>query len=157
MNFLNYEIKLVENLEHGIKIKFPSKWEMKENIMDAIVVFLTPIESKLDKFRENLSIMIKMILVEPRLLDEYIEFEINQLKKAILDFRLVEKKKTKLAKIPAYKLVFTGKKQEITLKLMQYYALKYNIVYLMTYTAEKYKYDKYLKIILKMIKSFKII
>ena len=145
-----------DNFGYGITINYPFGWEKKEAVMDAVVVFLSPLENEFDKFRENLSLIIKKYLLEQKLSGGYIEFEIEQLKETLQDFQLVKKTRIKISNIPAYKIVYTGKKQEINIKIMQYYALKNKRIYLLTYTAEKDKYNKFLKVIKKMIKSFKI-
>jgi len=89
-------------------------------------------------------------------LSDYVNFSIDQLREAILDFRLFEKTRTKISKIPAYKIVYSGKRKQMNIKIMQHYAIKRNKVYLITYTAEKDKYEMYLKSLQKMIKTFKI-
>ena len=149
-------LTFTDNFGYGITINYPLDWEKKEAIMDAVVVFLSPLENESDKFRENFSIIIKEYLKEQKLSEEYIEFELEQLKETLIDFQLIKKTKIKISNISAYKIVYTGKKQEIDIQIMQYYALKNNGIYLLTYTAERDKFNKFLKVIKKMIKSFKI-
>ena len=153
MKFLNF----VDNLKHGISIKYPSSWEKKEEIMDAVVIFLSPTENMEDKFRENLSIMIKDLYMQKCDFYDYLSFSIEQLRDAILEFHLLDKTPTKLSKIPAYRIIYSGKREQIDVKIMQNYAINNNKVYIITYTAEKDKFDEYLKIVLKMIKSFRMI
>lgn len=150
MKFLNF----VDNLKYGFSIKYPSTWEKKEKLKDIIVVFLAPLENESDKFRENLSLMISNLFTQTIDLYDYVNFSIDQLREAILDFRLFEKTQTKIAKIPAYKIVYSGKRKQLNIKIMQYYAIKKNKVYLITYTAKKDKFELYFKIIKKIIKSF---
>ncbi len=153
MGFLNF----INDFEYKFSIKYPSEWKKVEKKMETILAFLSPLEDKSDKFIENLSIIIRDIYVEPINLEECIQFELNQLKQAILNFRLIKKTKTKLANIRAYKIIFTGKRQDINVKIMQYYAIKNKMIYLITYTSEYDKYYKFLKLIKKMIGSFKFI
>jgi len=152
MKFLNF----VDNLKYGFSIKYPSTWEKKEKLRDFIVVFLAPLENESDKFRENLSLMVSNLFMQTMDLSDYVNFSIDQLREAILDFRLFEKTQTKISKIPAYKIVYSGKRKQMNIKIMQHYAIKRNKVYLITYTAEKDKYEMYLKSLQKMIKTFKI-
>ena len=144
----------IDNLEHNISIKYPTTWEKKIAELDTIVAFLSPIEHKLDLFRENLTIMIKNIFISPENFKEYINFQVDQLKDAILDFELIKKKKDKLSNQPAYTIIYTGRRRDFNIKIMQNYILKKKKIYLLIYTAENDKYDQYFKMIKKMIKSF---
>ena len=144
----------IDNLEHNISIKYPTTWEKKIAELDTIVAFLSPIEHKLDLFRENLTIMIKNIFISPENFKEYINFQVDQLKDAILDFELIKKKKDKLSNQPAYTIIYTGRRRDFNIKIMQNYILKKKKIYLLSYTAENDKYDLYFKMIKKMIKSF---
>lgn len=83
----------VDNIEHNISIKYPTNWEKIVAELDTIAAFLSPIEHKLDLFRENLTIMIKDVFISPENFKEYINFQVDQLKDAILDFKLIKKKK----------------------------------------------------------------
>ena len=144
----------VDNIEHNISIKYPTNWEKIVAELDTIAAFLSPIEHKLDLFRENLTIMIKDVFISPENFKEYINFQIDQLKDAILDFQLIKKKKKKLSNEPAYTVIYTGIRRDFNIKIMQNYIFKKNEIYLLTYTAEIDKYDLYFKIIKKMVKSF---
>ena len=149
-NFLEFR----DNLEYNFKIKYPVNWEKRVAKMNTIVAFVAKLENPLEKFRENFTIMVRETDLEPSLLDELIDIEITQLKEAFLDFQLIKKKKTNLSQIPAYLLIYIGKKKDFEVKIMQYYTIKDNLIYLLTYTTEIEKFDKFLKIIKKMIKSF---
>ena len=144
----------IDNLEHNISIKYPTTWEKVVAKMDTIVTFLSPLEHKLDIFRENLTVMMHDRFIQPKNLKTFIEIHIEQLKDGVLDFQLIKKKKIKISNLSAYSVVYMGKRRDFDVKIMQNYVVKDNKIYLLTYLAETDKYDLYLKIIKKMIKSF---
>ena len=152
-NFLEFK----DNLEYNFKIKYPVNWEKRVAKMNTIVAYVAKLENPLEKFRENFTIMVRETDLEPSSIDQLINIEITQLKEAFLDFQLIKKKKTTMSQIPAYQIIFIGKKKDLEVKIKQYYTLKDNLIYLLTYTAEVEKYDKFLKIVKKMIKSFEFI
>ena len=98
--------------------------------------------------------MIKNIFILPENFNEYVNFQVDQLKDAILDFQLIKKNKQTLFNELAYTIFYTGRRRDFHIKIMQSYILKNNKIYLLTYTAENDKFDLYFKIIKKMIKSF---
>ena len=149
-NFLEFK----DNLEYNFKINYPINWEKRVAKMNTIVAFVAKLENPLEKFRENFTIMARETKLESSSIDQLIDIEITQLKESFLDFQLIRKKKTTLSQIPAYLLIYTGKKKDLEVKIMQYYTIKDNLIYLFTYTTEIEKYEKFLKTIKKMIKSF---
>ncbi|TFG02015.1 MAG: DUF1795 domain-containing protein [Promethearchaeota archaeon] len=150
-------VDFVDNRGYGIIIKYPSEWEKKENVLDTVVVFLSPLEDNVDKFRENLSIMIRPIDFNADLLKDHVEYEIEQLKSTLPKFQLVKKAKMRISRNSGYKIIFQGKKKGVNVKLMQCYVIINRIIYLLTYTAEVDKFNKFIKAIKKMIKSFRVI
>ena len=146
-----------DNLEYNFKIKYPINWEKRVSEMNTIVAFVAKLQNPLEKFRKNFTVMARETKLGSSSVDNLIDIEIRQLKESFLDFQLIKKKKTYLSQIPAYQLIFIGKKKDLEVKIMQYYTLKDNLIYLLTYTTEVEKYDKFLKIVKKMIKSFEFI
>ncbi len=155
-NFLTYD-----NTTYRIRIKYPSEWTKSEGISGLTVAFLSPIESSSDNFRENLNVIVGNF-TQSMTLDEYIDFSINQLKKEITDFSIIDSSATTLAGNPAHKIIFTGTisgksgNQGQFLKWMQVYTIKNNRSYVITYCAEVNKHSYFLDTIQKMINSFEI-
>ncbi|MBD3255600.1 MAG: DUF1795 domain-containing protein [Candidatus Lokiarchaeota archaeon] len=156
MRFSNYQKKLSTTPLTTIRIKYPKDWEINEKELNSIVVFLAPIENGFDHFRENVSIIEIPISSSFFLFEEYVNSSIFQLKQSILNFQLIKKKKTKISKKKVIKIVFSGKKRGINIKILQCYFLTIDHLFLLTYTAQNSEYDEYRKAIKKMIKSFEI-
>ena len=147
----------IDYSHYNVSLKYPHEWEQRKAKNELVVVFLSPKESESDLFRENLSVMIKKNPYQTQNINLIIDFEIENLKNAFLNFILIEKSKNKLSKISGYRLVYSGKKKDITFKIMQYYVLKGKRIYLITYTAQQDKFLKYKRTIKKIVKSFKIL
>jgi len=150
------KFNLDENLEEGYKIKYPNDWQIIFKKEGAIVHYLAPLEDLDDRFRENLS-----IFKEERgpfvKLYGLIDDQIAILEKNILDFELIEKKKTMLSGNETYKLMFSGKKEGFSFIFLQYYMMDEFTLISLNFVAEKRKYDDYKSTVKKMIKSFEIL
>lgn len=150
-NFLTYE-----NSFYGVRIKYPQEWTKTEGAMGTVVMFLSPKQNDTDPFQENLNIIVQPLPASTTL-NVVTEETINQVKQLIQNATIIETTDTTLAGVPAYKLVYSGKMRDYTLKWMQIWAVKNNIMYSITYTAEIDSYSYYLDVIQKMIDSFEII
>lgn len=153
-DFLNYN-----NSEHGIRIKYPSDWGFGEQVKNDVVLFLSPVESSSDIFRENLNILIETLSTDaqPKTLDEYTKLSIEEIKKYINDVNIIDSGSTTLDGNPAYKVVYTGKYLNYELKWMQVWTIKNNKAYILTYAAAVEGYTKYLDKINQMIGYFDIV
>ncbi len=150
-NFLTYE-----NGSYGVRIKYPQEWTKTEGAMGTVVVFLSPKQNDSDPFQENLNIIVQNLPASTTL-NVVTEETINQVKQLIQNATIIESTDTTLAGVPAYKIVYSGKMREYTLKWIQIWTVKNNKMYSITYTAEINSYSYYLDVIQKMIDSFEII
>jgi eukaryotic-like serine/threonine-protein kinase len=151
--FLTYE-----NPTYRIRIQYPSDWEKLEfSQRNIVVIFRSPRENSSDTKLENLLIQVGNLPSQNIPLDEVVRANINKLKQSLIDFELIELNATTLSgNNPAHKVVYTNREGEDELKTMQVVSIKEDKIYLITYTAEASRYDRYLPIIQKMIDSFRI-
>jgi hypothetical protein len=151
--FLTYE-----NPTYRIRIQYPSDWEKLEfSQRNIVVIFRSPRENSSDTKLENLLIQVGNLPSQNIPLDEVVRANINKLKQSLIDFELTELNATTLSgNNPAHKVVYTNREGEDELKTMQVVSIKEDKIYLITYTAEASRYDRYLPIIQKMIDSFRI-
>jgi eukaryotic-like serine/threonine-protein kinase len=151
--FLTYE-----NPTYRIRIQYPSDWEKLEfSQRNIVVIFRSPRENSSDTKLENLLIQVGNLPSQNIPLDEIVRANINKLKQSLIDFELIELNATTLSgNNPAHKVVYTNREGEDELKTMQVVSIKEDKVYLITYTAEASRYDRYLPTIQKMIDSFRL-
>jgi eukaryotic-like serine/threonine-protein kinase len=151
--FLTYE-----NPTYRIRIQYPSDWEKLEfSQRNIVVIFRSSRENSSDTKLENLLIQVGNLPSQNIPLDEVVRANINKLKQSLIDFELIELNATTLSgNNPAHKVVYINREGEDELKTMQVVSIKEDKVYLITYTAEASRYDRYLPTIQKMIHSFRL-
>jgi hypothetical protein len=157
-DFLTYS-----NFAYGIKIKYPSGWEQRENTGDSIhfpddlvVVFYSPTEQYLINYPAELKISVS----HSSLSSQYLH-AIDDIK-ADSNLKLIGSYNTTIANYPAYKLVYeqsvdTGRNisiQEVT----KFFVEGKNTLYTITYVIQESSrhYTEYIKIGQKIIDSFEI-
>jgi hypothetical protein len=152
MNFSEYR-----SPKYKIRIIYPEEWTMLDLPTDTVVDFLAPLENEDDTFQENLNVVVQDVGDKPLSLYEYAEISIAQINDMFEDSKILSVEDTTLDGNSAHRLIHTAKYGEYELKWMQIYTIKNRKVYLITYTAEREKYDAYLDIILDMVDSFRIL
>jgi serine/threonine-protein kinase len=145
-----------DNSAYGIRINYPSGWAKGEQLMGAVVTFLSPKESATDIFQENLNVVVQDLSLHPMTLEEYTELSVGQLRRLITDLNIVDSSATTLAGSPAHKVICTGRQGIYDLKWMVVWTIKNNKAYVITYTAEVGKYSDFLDTANEMISSFEI-
>jgi len=150
--FLTYK-----NPTSRIRIQYPSDWEKLEfNQRNVVVIFRSPPENSSDTKLENLLIQVGNLPSQNIPLNEIASANINALNQSLIDFELIELNATTLSgNNPAHKVVYTNREGKDERKTMQVLSIKEDKVYLITYTAEASRYDRYLPTIQKMIDSFR--
>lgn len=145
------------NFDYGIEIKFPDDWEMKERVEGSVVVFGSPLETSMDTFQENVNVSIQDLSGMPMTLEQYTDAAIGQLKEVFHNVTVVSSTPAKLAGRPAHQIVYVAADPKTAnLKIMHVWFVEGDKAYTVTYTAMESKYDEYLGIANKMIRSFKV-
>jgi hypothetical protein len=149
---------IYKNPTYRIRIQYPSDWEQLEfNQRNIVIIFRSPPENSSDTKLENLLIQVGNLPSQNIPLNEIASANINALNQSLIDFELIELNTTTLSgNNPAHKVVYTNREGEDERKTMQVLSIKEDKVYLITYTAEASRYDRYLPTIQKMIDSFRI-
>ncbi len=140
--------------EYGFSIVFPKYWEIQQQEMGAVVIALSPEEGSRDDFRENIAITVEDV-ADDTTLENYFELSQKNLKNYSKDYRLLYKNNTWLSKKPAMILGFTYTMSGLKLKVLQYYCLNKNKVYVITCTALPHTFDRYEAKFLKIVRSFR--
>lgn len=137
-------------------IKYPGTWQKEENKGGAAVIFMSPLESNLDTFRENVNVVVQDASGNRMSIEKYTEMAMQQVAAVFKqNIELVESTGTILAGKTAYKYVYIGR-GEIEFKIMHVWTISGDNAYQVTYTALLSQYDEYINQVEKMIKSFRI-
>jgi tetratricopeptide (TPR) repeat protein len=162
------DFKLYQNSNYKLSIQFPSDWTINEinwkpsDYVTHVVSFLSPLEDSSDLFYENLLIGIHNLNYNNANLREFLNKITSSLIAGWKNLKIIDSNTgSNLAGNPAYKLEATytqtqGNENEyddIDVKMMEIGTIVDNKVYYVHYSAEPEKYDRYLPVIQKMVKS----
>ena len=146
------------NFNQRIRLSYPTDWMTRDQSSPAgfLVFFASPREDMSDHFSENLTIFIES--VPPELtVDQYAHACFQNMAQQPVQF--VENGKATIAGRLAYRWVFIGPLQgpvPMSAKYLQYIVVANSKGYVVTYTAELEKYEKFLPIIEQMLNSLEI-
>jgi hypothetical protein len=138
-------------------IRYPAVWEKMPNKEGAAVIFLSPLQNKLDIFRENVSVIIQDTSGNVMSFEEYTRTAIMQVKAVFKNtIEITQSEGTYLAGRPAYKFVYIGKGPETEFKIMHVWTLVGTTAYQITYSALASQFDQYIDQVNKMVDSFRL-
>lgn len=141
-----------ENTTYGIRMQYPTNWEIQE--YDGNLIFLSPLESDVDTFREGLGIIIQSTPSEGMILDNFVNTTLDTLIQTIPNLQVITSFQTNLANsVPAHlvEYTWTNPQNNIEMKTMEVYAIANGKSYIISYGAPQEKYDRYLPTIQSMI------
>jgi len=142
---------VVEGL--GFAIRMPPGWEIKQ-CNDDVVVALEPKESKDDKFRENVSVIVENVK-EGTELEEYVKRRVRDMKRLSEDFYLWGNTKAALYGVTARRLVYSITFARIKCKCLAFIAVRGAYGYVVTCAAEPHRFDQLLPLFKECVGSFR--
>lgn len=149
-----------ENASLGMTLAYPEGWSVKENPAAGVVVaFGSPKESASDTFVDNVNVSVSDLSSQPALtLDAIVDLWRKQTEGDLPAgaFRLTEIKPTTLAGVAAKRLVYAYSLQGRELKGLVVIARKGDKAYVITYSAEKASYDKFVSAANTLVNSFQV-
>jgi hypothetical protein len=148
------------NFEQGIRMSYPADWINGEQPSPAgfVVFFASPQEGPGDLFRENVNLLIERTPV-PMNTDQYTQACLQGMAQSPV--RFLEQGPVTLDGRPAYRMVYTGPIQGANMttlsgKYLQFLLAANSKGYVLTYTAEMQKYDKFLPLVEQIVHSLQI-
>lgn len=137
-------------------IEYPKNWTVDKSGTEGTVFMLTsPSDSDTDKVTQNVNTVIENLPNDNIDLDAYVKAAINQVKTVYPNILKKEKMKSDTGD-DFYKVVFSGKKEGINLKLEQHYHIKNKKAYIVTFTSSVSDFDKDKVIGERILRSFKL-
>jgi hypothetical protein len=157
--FLTYK-----NSIYGFTIQYPANWEkidfskgIEEDDRHIVVTFLSPSEGTLDIFREYLIIQVGDKLMFNRSLEQYVDTQVNSLRRSLSNFQIVESNTTTVAGNLAHTIVYIFKVGEDEYKVTENWTIKDDKLYYLKYSTESENNSgNHGSTIRKMIDSFRI-
>jgi hypothetical protein len=142
--------------EKEFSVSYPKDWDLdqKGQMGTSFILFSKP-SSPQDLFRENVNLLIQNLAGININLDKYVEISEEQIKTMIANSQLIESKRMSGA-LPFHKEIYTGDQGILKLKFEQYYWVKDEKAYVLTFTAEVNQFDTFKQTAEAILKSFKL-
>jgi eukaryotic-like serine/threonine-protein kinase len=141
-----------ESSEYGITIEYPETWTQEEetDFLCSGIIFNSPYEQQSDEFRERVKVCVEN-LAKPLTLQEYTNRFVTEIEQnnSFIEYP----KSTTLANKEGIRVVYQGNDGK---QRMEAWTIKKQKAYVITYTAEKDKYELFLDEAEKMFKSLQI-
>lgn len=138
-------------------ISYPSDWNIDTSrVLGSDAFFFSPKESEADKFSENVNILVQNLKGMNINLDRFVEISEGQIKNLVTDGQLLESKRISENGKEFQRLVYTGRQGVFSLKTIQYYIIVNEKAYVITFVSEVSMYDKYERVGLKVLDSFRL-
>jgi hypothetical protein len=150
--------KWYTNEEFGCKIAYPSNWELNDQTEGAKFFIFTPMESAADRFRENFNLQATDISDNPATLKQYVDANLKDLKAAMKNMKTISSKYMKVNGVNTYEILYTGDLDAVdyTLKFLQRYTIIKGKAFVLTYSSEAGKRDKYFAQAVQMLNTFNL-
>lgn len=134
-------------------LPLPPGWTVKEGCSATDCSILAPQDHKQDTFLENINITIAAAPAKNYPVGKYTDFSVNYLPSVIQDFKILER--TKLKGNAEY-LVYQGTKSDFAQTWKQYYFIRGEKLYILTFTAEQGQYPAYMEKMGTLLDEFRI-
>ena len=154
-----------DNPTHKLKMQYPSDWTVSTNALptySGIVAFYSPLQNLQDILPAELSLSITTYL-QPVSIDEYTRTTLTALEQQ--GIQVSESSAFTLAGKPGHRIVFsppeprgqeTQDAPQVSIRIMQTWTTIDNKVYLLSYSAEDSKFQKYLPTVEQMLMSLQV-
>lgn len=141
--------------DNTYSIQYPDNWELNiSETMGTSFILLSQQTSSEDKFRENINLSIQNLEGYNLNLDAYVAISEEQISKMVTNGIIIESKRLNTNNTEFQKIIFTGKQGLFQLKFVQYYFVKDEKAYVLTFTCEEIQYEKYNIIVEQILESF---
>jgi hypothetical protein len=141
--------------EGNYSISYPATWQLDQSkaMGTTFVLFIGRAEP--GKFRENINLMIQDLTGMGLDLDKFVQLSEQQFKTLITNGKLITSKRVK-DRGEHQEIVATGTQGVMDLKFKQYYWVRDNKAYVLSFTALQSTYDEYVDLASKAMDTFKI-
>jgi hypothetical protein len=166
MGYTNYSSSnfiIYQNVAMNIKIEYPAVWKIAEHnsANNKLLEFIAPPESHMDLFPPVVTISVRNLTSNNVTLAMYTKENLDDAKRSLPSFQLVESNDTTLDGLKAHRIVYTfvssNPSAQIHFQTMNIWTIKDDRVYTFTYSDSRLEYTRHIPIIQKMIDSFKVI
>ncbi len=154
--FLLYTLQfgVYKDNTYRFSIKYPKKWQMTKTPQPGVaVIFVTPKESVLDVFQENVNITVEDVPPDIATLKSFSDKVIAQMTAVFGNIKAQESKAAEFGNRRGYRVLFTTEKPD-KMNILTTWTIKGGRAYILMYMAAGKKYETYRPYVEDMIKSF---
>ena len=162
-NYTSSNFIVYENVTLNIKIEYPAVWKIAEHnsANNKLLEFIAPPESHMDIFPPVVTVSVRNLTSNNVTLAMYTKENLDEAKRSLPSFQLVESNDTTLDGLKAHRMVYTfvssNPSAQLHFQTMNIWAIKDDRVYTFTYSDSRSEYTRHIPIIQKMIDSLKVI
>lgn len=139
----------------GYELVYPDNWQVTTaNYTGVDAILMSPKEYRSDPFLENFNVVEQT--VENYELQEYTKLSAEQISGMFNDAKMISQTDNEINGNKCITMIYTAQPGAIQLKYRQDYYLVDNTAFVVTFTAEKDRFDDYAEISEKVFQSFKI-
>ncbi len=148
LNWKTYEVS-------DYSIQYPDSWELNQSgQMGTSFILFSPLESRKDKFRENINFLIQDLSDYNLDLNEYAKISEGQIKKLVTNSTLIESKRIINGSNEYHRVIYSGDQGIFHLKYEQFFWVKNEKAYILTLTCEQEKFSDFKKVGEEILNSF---
>ena len=148
---------LVKVTKKQYSLSYPKSWLIDTSkILGMDMILRSPRTDSLDDFSENMNVFMQDLYGKNYTLSKMGEESEAQIKNVITDVEIVDSKLDSITSQPYYFLKYKGRHGKFLLTTIQYYYLKNEVGYALTFTIKNGKELEYILSIEKMVSSFKL-
>lgn len=140
----------------GLDFEYPENWETKIGHMDSEILLISPKESKQDPFKENINLVIRNI-PQNKSMEQMRNRALDKMKKNLHQFELKKGKNTTVLNKKAQEIIFTAESRGIELKWKQIWVKIEDNAYIITFTSQEEKYQKYQPVLERFRKTLTLL
>lgn len=146
---------IFQESDKGYSITFPSQWHWQRDFMGLDVFAPAPIKNEQTGSLGNISVVSGKLDNEINL-ETFFNTNVDNLKKALRDVKVLETGKAFVDGTEARKIVYSHTMGDMKLRVLQYFVLKNGTGYIITCTASEEEFPKYADSFDASIRSFKL-
>jgi hypothetical protein len=148
-------VKYISFEKELYKIQYPDNWSLDTSrLMGTELFFFSPKENDADRFRENLNLYIQDLKGKNIDLVRFAKISEKQVNELVTDGVIYSSKKITTANSEYYKMIYGMTQGIFKLKLEQYYFIKNEKAFVLTFTTEEDKFEDYKNTGEKILNSF---
>lgn len=143
----------VNQLNH-FSLSFPSYWERNEGRMGTIVMALSPLESQMDTFRENVNV-VNETLSQPMNVEQYFQANLPSMQSMLQNFSIVEVGSGVINGFQTKWMVYQHSMNNMNLKAIVYFFVYNNFGYCITLTSLVDQFDRFRNLFVQIANTFR--